>query len=571
MSLPNPDQGGNGRPNPPPRTKADIESAAERPRALSVNPDGIPFELKERRQWVGWQYNRPGDRWTELPINPKDGRPASSTDPATWSAFDEALAYYERHKADGGADGIGYVFTADDLFVGVDLDDCFNLGTKSVEPWAAEIVAELASYAELSPSRTGVKLFLRGKVPPGGNRKSNVEMCDNGGFFAVTGRKLLSAPPTVNDGHQALDRLHARLWAGDTTGNTSTGEAEPLLAAALRYLEAGLSVIPIKRNGSKAPQLIIWGPYKERPPTEDEVRAWFSGERPPGVGIVGGTVSGNLLVLDFEFLDFFEEWCALVETARPGLVARLPAVETPRKCETMRGRHVYARSSGPSVPSNKLARITKAEAQRRTGDHGRTTAVEVKAEKGYVLAPGCPPDCHETGRLYEHVAGPPIEETPTLTEEEVEFLLAYARALERGDKASADREPAPAGGDDNRPGDDFNRRARWADVLPDGWKKVREDGEVIYLCRPCKDQGVSATIGYCRSDRAGPKLYVFSTNAEPFEAGRSYSKFEATPCSTTAATSRPRPGTWRARGTGRPAPGARRGTPPRKPWPPTRS
>jgi hypothetical protein len=38
---------------------------------------------------------------------------------------------------------------------------------------------------------------------------------------------------------------------------------------------------------------------------------------------------------------------------------------------------------------------------------------------------------------------------------------------------------------------------------------------------------VSATIGYCRSERAGPKLYVFSTNAEPFEAEKSYSKFEA--------------------------------------------
>jgi hypothetical protein len=352
-------------------------------------------------------------------------------------------------------------------------------------------------------------------------------MYDNGRFFAVTGRKLLRVPPTMNDGQQALDRLHARLWAGDPTGHASASEAEPPLAAALRYLEAGLSVIPIKRDGSKAPP-VRWDPYKDRLPTKDEVLAWFSGERSPGVGIVGGMVSGNLLVLDFEFLDLFEEWCALVETARPGLVARLPVVETPGKCDTMRGRHVYARSSGPSVPSNKLARITKAEAERRTGDTGRTTAIEVKAEKGYVLAPGCPADCHETGRLYEHVAGPPIEETPTLTEDEVELLLGCARALERGDKASADREPAPAGGDNNnRPGDDFNRRANWADVLPGGWKKVRENGEVIYLCRPGKDEGVSATIGYCRSARAGPKLYVFSTNAEPFEAERSYSKFEA--------------------------------------------
>src|SRR5262249_36422 len=175
-----------------------------------------------------------------------------------------------------------------------------------------------------------------------------------------------------------------------------------------------------------------------------------------------------------------------------------------------------------------------------TGDPGKTTAVEVKAEKGYVLTVGCPAACHETGRLYQHIGGPPITRTPTLTEAEVNLLLACARALERGGKAAADRQPAaPNGaaaegaaeegaGGGVRPGDDFNRRADWgADVLGPGWKTVRESGEVIHLCRPGKDHGVSATVGYCKSERAGPKLYVFSTNAEPFEAERSYSKFEA--------------------------------------------
>jgi hypothetical protein len=81
--------------------------------------------------------------------------------------------------------------------------------------------------------------------------------------------------------------------------------------------------------------------------------------------------------------------------------------------------------------------------------------------------------------------------------------------------------------DANRPGDDFNRRADWRDVLGPGWKAVREHGDVIYLCRPGKDVGVSATVGYCRSERAGLKLYVLSTNAEPFEPDKSYSRFEA--------------------------------------------
>jgi hypothetical protein len=278
-------------------------------------------------------------------------------------------------------------------------------------------------------------------------------------------------------------------------------------------------------DGSKAPQLRTWDEFKERRADEEQVRDWFDRDSPPGVAIICGEVSGGLLVIDFEFHDIYEEWTSLVESQIRGLTSKLPTVRTPGK-EDGGGRHVYVRSAGAAVPSHKLARITSAEAKRRTGDSKRTTGVEVKGEKGYVLATGCPATCHVSGRLYQHIAGPTIEEGPTLDAEEVDLLLACARALERGDKASADR-MGTRGGDACRPGDDFNLRASWDDILPSGWKKVRQVGEVTQVRRPGKEVGVSATIGYCRSDRAGAKLYVFSTNAEPFEAERSYSKFEA--------------------------------------------
>jgi hypothetical protein len=269
-----------------------------------------------------------------------------------------------------------------------------------------------------------------------------------------------------------------------------------------------------------------WDPFKMRLPTEDEARAWFDRKPPPGIALICGRVSGGRFVLDFEFLDFFEEWAILVDFQAPGLAARLPIVRTPGRDEAG-GRHVHARCSTVPVRSAKLARFTRAEAEKRTGDPGKITGVEVKGEGGYVLVPGCPAECHSTGRLYEHVSGPPVEDAPDLTANEVDILFSSACALERGDKAAADRTPATAGDQIDRPGDDFNQRASWDDVLPAGWKKVRVNGDVIYLCRPGKYMGVSATIGYCKSERAGPKLYVFSTNAEPFEAERSYCKFEA--------------------------------------------
>jgi putative DNA primase/helicase len=59
--------------------------------------------------------------------------------------------------------GIGYVMTGQQEVVGVDLDHCVEGGV--VAPWAAEVVAQLDSYAEISPSGTGLRVMVRGEVP----------------------------------------------------------------------------------------------------------------------------------------------------------------------------------------------------------------------------------------------------------------------------------------------------------------------------------------------------------------------------------------------------------------------
>lgn len=168
------------------RSKKEIEAGAERPQALAVEPAGIPAELRECSQWVAWRYERRGEKWTKVPIDPKTGRMASSTDAATWASFDEAFALYQR----GAADGVGFVFSTDDPFCGVDLDDCLDQASGDLLPWAAEIVRALNSYTEVSPSGTGVKIYVRAKLPPGGNRRGQVEMYDCKRFFCVTGLGL---------------------------------------------------------------------------------------------------------------------------------------------------------------------------------------------------------------------------------------------------------------------------------------------------------------------------------------------------------------------------------------------
>ncbi|MCP4543076.1 MAG: DNA primase, partial [Chloroflexi bacterium] len=119
-------------------------------------------ELKSRAQWIVWREEKRRDKKpTKVPYVPGTNRYARSNDPATWRTFKEATAALHR----GGFDGIGYVFSADDGFTGINLDHCtgeFGI----LEPWALRIVQEMNSYTEWSPSGHGVHIFVRATLPP---------------------------------------------------------------------------------------------------------------------------------------------------------------------------------------------------------------------------------------------------------------------------------------------------------------------------------------------------------------------------------------------------------------------
>ncbi len=111
-----------------------------------------------------------------------------------------------------GLDGVGFVFSASDPFTGVDLDNCRDPQTGQLEPWAAEAVAELGSYTEISPSATGVKVFVAAGMPPVARKKrGKVEFYSDRRFFTVTGQHLPGTPGDVEARPEELRRVHARL------------------------------------------------------------------------------------------------------------------------------------------------------------------------------------------------------------------------------------------------------------------------------------------------------------------------------------------------------------------------
>ena len=159
----------------------------------------------------------------------------------------------------------------------------------------------------------------------------------------------------------------------------------PVIDWARWYVRNGLSVIPVRFGGKKSPALPKWEPFQDRPPTDAELAEWFAPGRPVGVAVVCGPVSDNLAVLDFEAGWVWERFAERVAGTPVGrLVAASPQVETPSG-----GRHVYCRLRDGSAKGTVLARR----------DH-KTLLAEVRGEGNYVLAPGCPPDCHTARKPY---------------------------------------------------------------------------------------------------------------------------------------------------------------------------
>ncbi|WP_148415018.1 hypothetical protein [Haloferax sp. KTX1] len=165
--------------------------------------DTLPDELLERDHWVGWRKQTRDGAETKVPVSVNGGY-ASATDAATWTTFDDALAY----ATDGAADGVGFVFSTDDPYVGVDLDKCRSRKTGETDEWATEIIDQLASYTEVSPSGTGYHVIVRGSLPPGGNRTGNLELYEDARFFTVTGDHVDETPTTVADRTDELTEIH---------------------------------------------------------------------------------------------------------------------------------------------------------------------------------------------------------------------------------------------------------------------------------------------------------------------------------------------------------------------------
>jgi hypothetical protein len=288
---------------------------------------------------------------------------------------------------------------------------------------------------------------------------------------------------------------------------------------AMQAAAAGVSVVPIRADGTKQPSLLGWREYQKRRASAQEIDRWFRyGES--GIAFITGAVSGNLEALDFDNADAFEAWLnrlqrdpalnALYNHLSWGYLEATPAG----------GRHLLYRCD--VVEGNKkLARKPDANSIK--------TLVETRGEGGLIIVAPSRGMVHPSSKPYVLLRGG-VSSIRTITAHQRRLLFALAHEFD--EMSPPEPSPIPArksslfGGsfDDFRPGDLFNRQASWEEVLvPHGWQLVRIIGDEGYWRRPNKNgPGISATTNYNGSDL----LYVFSTSTM-FEAEKGYSKFSA--------------------------------------------
>lgn len=175
--------------------------AAETPTIRPFDGSAIPQALKAQNRWAPWRavLNEKKQKFDKIPH--RADRPEygiSTAKPEQWFSYEAALAAFQKNPKLFA--GIGYVMTGPHGVVGTDLDNCIDNGV--VAPWAAEVIAKLDSYTEVSPSGRGLRVLSFGELHDDwNNHEVGIEVYggNEARFLTVTGSHLAGSPGDVRE------------------------------------------------------------------------------------------------------------------------------------------------------------------------------------------------------------------------------------------------------------------------------------------------------------------------------------------------------------------------------------
>jgi len=203
-----------------------------RPALLKCRADGIPEALRVHKRWALWAAVWDARRGKYDKVPRAVGDPSvglSSAFPDRWASFAEASQCLVQRP---DARGLGYCMTSVHGIVGIDLDRCVSPEGK-IATWAQEVVDQLDSYTEMSPSGTGLRVFVQGEIDADWtNHTRGIEVY--GGhtarFLTVTGRWLPDTSPEVKPVKpEVLQALAARYAKAKPTLDAASAVVMPTL------------------------------------------------------------------------------------------------------------------------------------------------------------------------------------------------------------------------------------------------------------------------------------------------------------------------------------------------------
>src|SRR6187551_1605112 len=131
-----------------------------------VNLQNIPAELRARKQWVLFRV----EGGKKFPMSVA-GPPASSTDPATWSSWEEVES-----RVDPPVMWPAFCFTQDDPYVFIDIDGVKPRAGETEEDYRTratnaqgimrQLLENFPGYQEQSASGNGLHIIAKGHVGP---------------------------------------------------------------------------------------------------------------------------------------------------------------------------------------------------------------------------------------------------------------------------------------------------------------------------------------------------------------------------------------------------------------------
>jgi putative DNA primase/helicase len=176
----------------------------------------IPRSMRDEPVWLVWRY----ENGKKPPFDVRTGKKMDSNDAACFAPF-EMVAIADLY------DGIGYGLNGQEGRVAIDLDDCRDKTTGALTPFAEQVVRELNSYTEVSPSGTGLKIFVEYFTPSPSRKKPGLEFLTSN-YSTVTGRHLPGTPTTVEMHAVEVATLLEREFGITNDAGASTKKSEPL-------------------------------------------------------------------------------------------------------------------------------------------------------------------------------------------------------------------------------------------------------------------------------------------------------------------------------------------------------